>query len=475
MLIALFLKAAPVIAGDVPDIGSPHSKYLSPQQEAEVGRQMMRRVKESAALITDPEINAYIKSLGNKLVNATDNNDLPKFTFFIIASDQINAFAAPGGYIGIFTGLINATRSESELASVVAHEIGHITQSHLARRIAEYERMSVPRIAALLASILIATQDPEAGSAALISSNAASIQHQLAYSRTAEREADNIGLKVLTAAGYDPRGLTDFFKTLQDKYIYAGKPIEYLSTHPLTNSRISEANARINPNYKWMGNDSRNYTLIKTKLKVNSFSDPQKALEKYTQLIKQDNSFSNRYGYALAQIKIGNYAEAEKTALQLTKDDAERVAYLIVLGQSQLKQTKYDKCFATYKKALSIYPNNFPLMHHYLVALLYSKSYTKGLDLIQNNLELAKQHPELYKLAADLAANSKKQWLAYEFMGDYYQYNFYQSELAREHYKKALASINSAPNKVQNKKVAIPRVESKISVINIKEIKNRKQ
>ena len=466
----------PAVADDaIPDIGSPHSKYLSPQQEAEIGRQMMLKIKESAALITDPEIQAYIQSLGNKLVNASDHNNLPKFTFFIIASDQINAFAAPGGYIGLFTGLISASRSESELASVIAHEIGHITQSHLARRIAENERLSIPRIAALLASVLIATQDPQAGSAALISTNAANIQHQLAYSRTAEKEADNVGLKILTAAGYDPKGITDFFKTLQNAHAHSGKTIEYLSTHPLTDSRIAELNSRINHKYTWMGNDSTNYTLIKTKLNVNSFSDPSKALAKYTDLLRKNYSISNRYGYALAKIKTRNYSQAEKAILEIINDDAERVAYLIALGQSQLKQNKYTACFKTYEKALSIYPDNFPIIHHYLVALLYSGSYTKGLDFFQKKQELAKKHPELYKLAGDLAAKSKKPWLAYEFMGDYYKNNYHQSVLAREHYKKAIAEVKSRKAIISNQKVIIARVEAKIDKIVAQRLKQKKQ
>ncbi len=473
ILITILLCTPASYANEVPDIGSPHSKYLSPQQEAEIGRQMMRQVKESAALITDPEINSYIQSLGNKLVNVTNDDNLPEFTFFIIASDQINAFAAPGGYIGIFLGLINATKSESELASVLAHEIGHITQSHLARRIAENERLSIPRIAAILASILIATQDPQAGSAALLSTNAANIQHQLAYSRQAEKEADNTGLKILVAAGFNPKGMTAFFKTLQDEHALAGKPIEYLSTHPLTNNRISEIKSRINNYHHWMGTDSTNYTLIKTKLAINSFPDPEKALQKYKNLVKTDNNISNRYGYALALLKSEQFALAEQTILNLIKDDAERVAYLITLGQAQLKQNKFDDCFATYKKALLIYPDNYPLIHHYTVALLYSKSYEDGLKLIQQKIELVQKHPSLYKLAADLASHNDNSWLAYEFMGDYYQNNYRQSGIAREHYKKAISEIGAKYKNIQNRKVAESRIEAKIEKINKLELESK--
>ncbi|THB70876.1 MAG: M48 family peptidase [Gammaproteobacteria bacterium] len=464
-----------VNADEIPDIGSPHSKYFSPQQEAEIGRQMMQQVKESAALITDPEINTYIQSLGNSLVNYANENNLPEFTFFIIASDQINAFAAPGGYIGIFTGLINATKTESELASVLAHEIGHITQSHLARRIAEHERLSVPRIAALLASILIATQDSQAGSAALISTNAASIQHQLAYSRTAEKEADNIGLKILAASGYDQKGMTGFFQTLQDAQTHSNKPIEYLSTHPLTQSRISEVKSRINHQYKWMGKESINYILIKTKLDIYSINDPQKALEKYQRLITTDSNFSNHYGYALALIKSGRYKKAEQIILKLISDDTERIAYLIALGKSQLQQKKIKNCYTTYQKALQIYPDNYPLIHNYAVALLYSSAYADGLKLVQQKLNLAKQHPELYKLAADLASKKGHKWLGHEYIGDYYRFNFYQAGVAREHYKKALTAINSISQELPNKKVIISRVEAKIEAINKLERKLQKQ
>mgnify|MGYP001563486215 FL=1 len=470
----MLVSSTIVFADDVPNIGSPHSKYLSPQQEAEIGRQMMQRVRESTALITDPEINSYIQSIGNRLVNSSEDNNLPQFTFFIIASNQINAFAAPGGYIGLFTGLINATKTESELAAVIAHEIGHITQKHIARRIAEQERLSVPRIAALLASILIATQDSEAGAAAMISTNAASIQHQLSYSRTAEKEADNVGLKLLAKTGYNPNGMTDFFETLQDEHSLSGKPIEYLSTHPLTTNRISEIKARINPNFKWQGKDSSNYSLIKTKLDINQITDPDIALKKYEQLVLKNNNFQNRYGYALALIKSEKYSKAEKIALQLIKDDAERIAYIIALGKSQLKQSKFEQCYKTYKKGFSIYPENYPLIHHYAVALLYSKSYSQGLEFIKQRLNIARSYPSLFKLAADLASKDNKEWLAHEYMGDYYLFNFNQPGLAREHYRKSITNAHNSLKSLQVKEILLSRIESKIEKINKleQEIKN---
>ncbi len=450
---------AVAFAADIPDIGSPHSKYLSPQQEAEIGRQMMQQVRSSSSLITDPEINSYIQSIGNRLINSVTDADLPPFTFFIISSPQINAFAAPGGYIGLFTGLITSTKSESELASVMAHEVGHITQSHLARRVAEHERLSVPRMAALIASLLLATQNPEAGSAAFMSTNAASIQHQLAYSRTAEKEADNVGIELLTKSGYNPIGMTDFFKTLQSKHSFMGTQIEYLSTHPLTNSRISEIAGRINPNHQWRGSDNKNYQLIKIKLDINQIRDHKKAEEKYSNLLKNDNSFSNRYGYALTLLKVNKAKQAEKVILSLIADDAERVPYLITLGQAQLKQKNFTQAYKTYENALSIYPNNYPLTHHYGFSLLYSGNHKKGLEFIRKQIHHAQQNPTMYQLAADLAFKAKEPETAYEFMGDYYMHNFNQYGLAREQYKKALSIIDS--------KVTASRLDAKITKINI--------
>lgn len=446
------------IATEVPDIGSPHSKYLSPQQEADIGRQMMQQVRSSSSLITDPEINSYIQSIGNRLINSADNADLPPFTFFVISSPQINAFAAPGGYIGLFTGLITSTKSESELASVMAHEVGHITQSHLARRVAEHERLSVPRMAALIASLLLATQNPEAGSAAFMSTNAASIQHQLTYSRTAEKEADNVGINLLTKSGYNPKGMTDFFNTLQSKHSFMGTQIEYLSTHPLTNSRISEITGRINPKHQWRGSDTENYKLIKIKIDIHQIRDHKKAEKKYLDMLKNDNSFSNRYGYALALLKVNKSQQAEQIILSLIADDTERVPYLITLGQAQLKQQKLNQSYKTYQNALSIYPDNYPLSHHYAFSLLYSGNYQKGLSFIQKQLHHAQQNPAMYQLAADLAFKAKEQETAYEYMGDYYMHNFNQYGLAREQYKKAISIANS--------KVTASRLDAKITKIN---------
>jgi predicted Zn-dependent protease len=230
-------------SNELPDIGTAAGGTLSINQENVYGDAYMRIIRASQPVIGDPVLNEYVESLGFKLVANADDVKTP-FHFFLIRDRNINAFAFFGGYVALHSGLFLHSQSESELASVVAHEIAHITQRHLARSMEDQARRTPLTIAALAGSLLLAIAAPEAGIAALTATQAGSMQAQINYTRSNEKEADRFGMSTLVKAGFDPAAMPRFFSRLADQYRYASTPPAFLLTHPLPEDRISDSRAR---------------------------------------------------------------------------------------------------------------------------------------------------------------------------------------------------------------------------------------
>jgi len=237
-LLALILAIQPVLAADLPDLGEVSRQYFSDQEEQALGRTIMRDVYADPRYLDDPEIENYLNQLGYKLVSASARNQRT-FNFFVVDDPTINAFAMPGGNIGVHTGLLLAAQSESELASVIAHEIAHVTQNHLARMVAAQSQSYWPTMAALALALLASRSNPNVASAAIASTQAYSIQNQLNYSRDYEREADRLGYDTLTRAGFDPHAMSEFFERLQRAnrfYDTSARPICAPTRSPATAS-----------------------------------------------------------------------------------------------------------------------------------------------------------------------------------------------------------------------------------------------
>ncbi|MGE4501502.1 MAG: M48 family metalloprotease [Thiomicrospira sp.] len=235
---ALFPATAP--ADNLPDLGSPGLAIYNNQTEAELGRAFIHTLISQYELIYDAETLSYIRRIGHHLASHTHQGR--HFRFYIINDPTINAFAGPNGVIGIHSGLILSAESEDELASVIAHEIAHITQQHLARRFEQQDLYSVTSFASLLAAILIGSQDPSAGMATLMGGAGLSLQQQLKFSRIHEHEADHLGIELLNKAGYNPHAMANFFGKLAKQYQHQNvRPPEILLTHPVSETRLAQA------------------------------------------------------------------------------------------------------------------------------------------------------------------------------------------------------------------------------------------
>ncbi|AEG30996.1 M48 family metalloprotease [Thiomicrospira cyclica] len=227
---------------NLPDLGSPGLVLYDRNMELTLGRAFLTALHTEYNMTNDPYVLAYIRRIGENIIAHVP--DGRNYRFFVIDRPEINAFAGPDGIIGINTGLILAAASEDELASVIAHEIAHITQEHLSRRFEQFEQGNITTLASLLAAILIGTQNPSAGIATFIGGNSLAIQNQLRFSRIHEHEADSIGIQLLSKAGYSPSAMSRFFDQLHRQHNHTNRPPEILLTHPVTERRTALAMAR---------------------------------------------------------------------------------------------------------------------------------------------------------------------------------------------------------------------------------------
>ena len=301
---------AQTTGNELPDIGTPASTTLSLADEYKIGLMIMRSLREAGQIVEDPEINEYLQSLGMRL-SSQAHEGAHRFTFFAVRDSGINAFALPGGFIGVNAGLVKATRSEAELAGVLAHEIAHVTQRHIARSLQNAGRANLASAAAILAAILIGATTGLPSDAVLGSVTAAqglAAQSQINYTRANEAEADRVGIGILAAAGFDPVAMPEFFGTMQQRAGGAGRNIpDLLRTHPVTSERIAETRDRASRMERPRTPDSTSYALIRDRLELETISQETVLRDLYPAAKSADypSTDAEQYGRALALVRAG--------------------------------------------------------------------------------------------------------------------------------------------------------------------------
>jgi predicted Zn-dependent protease len=358
---------------ELPEMGDPSGAVISPEVERRIGQAFLRHVRQHTTIIDDPEVQAYIKSIGYQLTSSSDAST-QAFTFFVVKDPLINAFAAPGGVIGVNSGVILSANTESELAGVIAHEIAHVTQRHMARMFEKQKQLSMPLMAAMLGSILLAIASPEAGRAAMTAVAAGGQQLGINFTRANEEEADRIGLQILARAGYDPRGMPDFFERLQQSSrYYQGNAPEYLRTHPLTSTRIADTRARADQIAARQVPNSSGFELTRMKLMALSEKEPRKAVDRFREMLKsggQARDWAVRYGYAIALTEAGEYAEGRATLQTLLEEQPENIAFLLAAARLEAAQGNYPAAIRIYRDSAKLYPGYRPLVLAHAKTLL---------------------------------------------------------------------------------------------------------
>jgi predicted Zn-dependent protease len=407
-LLVFVAGAASADPEDLPDIGSPAQATLSLEDEYQIGRMIVRGLRDQDQILEDPEVAEYIRSLGLKL-SSQAHDGAQRFNFFMTKENTINAFALPGGFIGVNAGLFLETKNESELAGVLAHEIAHVTQRHIARSIAAQSRQSLVSTAAMLAAILVGVAGGgDAAMAGMAAAQSLAIQQQISFTRANETEADRVGIGILARSGFDPQGMPAFFETMSR---HAGSSEvnipEMLRTHPVTSTRIAETKERATQLNVEAEPESLSYALTRERLRVLSTPPGQNPREYYAAIIgnEPDATPAQVYGQALALMMSGQPAKAVPILERLRQANPSVMQYHTALGQAQLLADEGEASLATLKRARDLFPRNVAVTVRYAESLMCLGDAKRAHEILLDLFNTVPPTPEQARLTA-LAANA---------------------------------------------------------------------
>src|SRR5690606_35952804 len=351
------LIGQPAMANDLPSLGDSSSGIVSPEQEYQLGRAWLSLLRGQVPQLSDPLLKDYLERSVYRLAETSQLQDR-RLEFVLLRSPQLNAFAAPGGIIAVNGGLFIHAQTEAEYASVMAHELAHLSQRHFARGLEAQKRMQLPVMAAMLAGVVAAAAGAgDAGIAAIVSTQAAAIPAQRRLSRQNEQEADRIGILNLQRAGYDPRAMPDMFGRLMRQYRYDQKPPEFLLTHPVSESRIADTRNRAEQYPQGGVQDSLRYQLMRARVNLQLESTPGLSAKRFRAMLSEDESLdSARYGLALAQIRSAQLQEAASTLQPLLQKAPDEVAYNLAQVELDITANRMGDADRRIKQLLALYP-----------------------------------------------------------------------------------------------------------------------
>ena len=400
LAVALTLRVA--VADELPDLGDVAQATFTPQQERELGESIMRQIRQDRAYVDDPELIDYLNDLGYRLVSQSPEYR-QEFEFFVILDPSVNAFALPGGFIGVHTGLFLTAQSESELASVLSHEIAHVTQRHIARMIAGQKQSTIMSIAALAVAVLAARGSPQLSQAAIMGAGAGAIQSQLNYTREHEREADRIGYQILDRSGFDVNAMPLFFERLQRATrTYESAAPSYLRTHPLTTERIADMRNRSEGAPYRLVADSIDFQLLRAKIRATT-DTPKEALAFFRESVgeqKFSNEAAARYGLATALMRAQQYPEAKDEVRKLRAMLPSNPIVETLAGRVLVASGDLPGALIFYRSALRAHPRYRALALDYAATLLQDRQPAEALGFLNDQLQIYPNDAHLYQLQA---------------------------------------------------------------------------
>lgn len=434
---------------NLPNLGTVAGSELSPQDEYDLGLEIMREIKRDPDYLRDPEISEYLNRLGYRLVSNT-NSYTYRFFFFPVLDRSLNAFALPGGFIAVNTGTIVSAKSESELAGVMGHEIGHVVQRHIARMIDQQKSALPITIGTILLAILAARAGGESGGdlagAIAMGGQAALIQRQLGYSQSAEREADRIGFQTLTRSGFDPRGLTGFFKRLEmnDRYTQLVAPA-YYSTHPLTAERIADMENRVRQVPVKMHADSLDFQLVQVRaavLQTEGVAQLEALEGRYKEAWEKGSGIHKAvaaYGVSVIEGRRGNPAAALLWAKR-SMSAGKSAILMRNLTRAEFDAAKTpgarSAALEAARRAASAYPLSTMMLTNELDMLFTLGRYEEILETLRKNDAVTDSNPVYHEWMARACEKLGRRSLQYLHTGELL---YLEGELEPAQYQFALA------------------------------------
>jgi len=431
LFLLLFLLSGISLANELPNLGDYSETVIGAHEENIIGRQILQQVYQNDSVIRDVEIEDYLNKVTSLIVKASDYSG-SGITFFIVYDSSINAFAMLGGVIGVHTGLILSSNTESELASVLSHEVAHITQRHIARIIGKLQKDSFKSYLGLGLALLLARSNPDLATGAITATQALGVQTVLDFTRENEKEADRVGIKILNKAGFDVRGSIDFFRTLQkgSRYSTGGSPA-FLRTHPITSERISDIEDRLAEYPYRQRADDPSFHFVKGKLRV--FLGDKKAIKKELEINVKNKSYVNELGerYALAYAYLlndnFNKAQSELEWIQSTNIENPMVDQLNI--EILLKRGDINSAYKAITKSLKKYPNNRVFVYGLANYFIERKLATEAIKFLRSYVFVFRNDSTLYELLAKAYALKGMQLLQHESLAEsfYYKYNLQEA------------------------------------------------
>ncbi|TXT30436.1 MAG: peptidase M48 Ste24p [Rhodocyclaceae bacterium] len=420
-LLACTLALQPVAADELPELGDAASNDLSLSTEKKIGQQIMHEIRwREPSYLDDADVEAYLNQLGGRLA-AVSNDPGFGFYFFPINDQNINAFAMPGGYIGVHAGLIVSAQTESELAGVLAHEISHVTQRHIARQVFQSKQIGMASMVAMALALLAARSSGQMAGAAIASTQAGAISAQLAFSRDFEREADRQGFDILGKAGFDVRGMGVFFERLQKSVrLYENNATAYLRTHPLTGERLTDMQNREQAVPYRQVADSVDFQLVRAKVRAMQ-GTPVDAVKDMAGLLRERKFASEaaiRYGLAFALYRNRDWlgAEREIESIRRLKVSAPMLEHL----RADIRIAQGDPAggLTIYRDAMVRFPLNHGLLYGYGAALLGARRYDEALRFVEGRLGTTPDDVRLHKMRAESYAGLGKQAMQHRALAE---------------------------------------------------------
>ena len=414
---------------DLPELGSPANAAVSLEDEYQAGLGWFREMGKSGTVLEDPEVSDYIQEIGHSLSSRAEEGQ-HQFYYFVVRDPVINAFAMPGGFIAINSGLILATQNENQLAGVMAHETAHVTQRHLVRGLIDQSHAGLVSTAAMLAAILLGATagrgDPGAMEGAILATQGAAIQHQINYTRSNEFEADRIGIGTMASAGYDPLGMASFFQQLDRNSPDPSrvKAVEFLIDHPLSAERVAEARNRADQIGRIHHEDSIGYRLTRERLR-SLVGDPRLVREYYANLVKNGAGLTmeERYGKDIAEITLRNAGAAIPDLKALVSEYPKVTQFYEALGQAYMMNGELKDSKLVLDKAIGLFPRNVPITIRLSETLMHGGENKRAQLLLDDLFNFVEPTPDQTKLIAKAAREAGDPADSYYYMSFYYVMN----------------------------------------------------
>ena len=403
-ILSILVSATTYSTPELPSLGDASSKIISPELEKKLGKEFLKQIHASMKTTDDPLLKYYSETQIKRLVQYSDFRD-EILDIVVVDSPSLNAFAAPGGVVGVNLGLFLQANDVHEFSSVIAHELAHLSQRHFARRVEERRSGSLTTMASMIAGLLIgAAGGTDAALATISLAQAASQGNQLRYSREREIEADRVGLATMVNAGLDPNGASRMFERMQRAYRFTRRPPEFLLTHPLSETRIADAKNQARSYPTMEPQKSIAFQMMKVKVEGLYETNPIVSLQKYKKLVeKNPSNIAARYGLSLALVKNSSFEEAVNEFEALRPRLPNTILMLAAYAELLASAGQHQKAEKLVEKRLAISPDNQPLSMIHAKTLIATKRFKEAEKIL---IRLSKVRPNDVDIWYELAETS---------------------------------------------------------------------